>query len=42
MNTPPFKDLVERPPDLVSGHPQIINTTIDQGDSGLMGEISPR
>ena len=42
MNTQAFKDFVERMPDLVSGHPQIINTTIDQDDWGPMGEISPR
>ena len=42
MNTQAFKDFVERMPDIVSGHPQIINTKIDQDGFGPMGEISPR
>ena len=37
-----FKNMVEVAPDLVSGQPLIINTTIEQDDWGPMGEISPR
>ena len=42
VNTQAFKDFVEAMPDIVSAHPQIINTKIDQDGFGAMGEISPR
>ena len=42
VNSQAFKDFVERMPDTVSGHPQIINAKIDQDGFGPMGEISPR
>src|SRR3712207_2971924 len=41
VNSQAFKDFVEVMPDIVSGHPQIINTRIDAG-FGPMGEIAPR
>ena len=41
VNSQAFKDFVEVMPDIVSGHPQIINTRIDEG-FGPMGEIAPR
>jgi quinol monooxygenase YgiN len=42
VNSAAFKNMVEVAPDLVSGQPLIINTTIEQNDWGPMGEISPR
>jgi quinol monooxygenase YgiN len=43
VSTQAFKDFVERMPDIVSAHPQIINTVIEGQDGfGPMGEIAPR
>jgi len=42
VNTQAFKDFVERMPDIVSAHPQIINVKIDHEGFAPMGEISPR
>ena len=41
VNSDAFKHFVDVMPDIVSGHPQIINTRIDEG-FGPMGEIAPR
>ena len=41
VNSQAFKHFVDVMPDIVSGHPQIINTRIDEG-FGPMGEIAPR
>jgi quinol monooxygenase YgiN len=43
VNSAAFKSFIlEKAQDLVAAQPKIINTTIEQGDWGPMGEVKPR